>query len=93
MGPIGTLLDWTVRQLRHGKRGTVPAGPAPIPERLHVTSDGWLWLVQDFSRLFRWAAGTPTSLRRDAAKWGSRRVSGISHTRAVFESSRDPQRN
>ena len=78
------LLDWTGRQLLLGNRGTVPAEPAPIPERLQVTSDGWLRLVQDFSRLFRRAAGTPASLRRDADKWGRRRASGISQSRAVF---------
>jgi len=58
-----------------------------------VASDGRLRLVQDFIRRFRRAAGTPIPLRRDADKWGRRRVSGIPHSRAFFELSSDPQRN
>jgi hypothetical protein len=78
------LVDWTGRQLRRDKRGAIPEDLAPILERLGVNSDGWLQLVREFSRLFRRAAGTPASLRRDADKWGRRRMPGIMHSRAVF---------
>ncbi len=78
------LVDWTGRQLRQDKRGAIPNELAPILERLHVTGEGWLQLVEHFSRLFRRAAGQPTSLSRDAAKWGRRRRPGIAASRAFF---------
>jgi hypothetical protein len=87
------LLDWTRRQIRDGGCGTGPADPAPFLDRLRVTGDGWLRLVQDFSRLFRRAAGTPKSLRRDAEKWGRRRAPGIARSRTLFARPLDPQRN
>ena len=65
-------------------RGAIPPELAPILERLHVSNEGWLTLVGHFSRLFRRAAGRPTSLRREAEKWGRRRTPGIAHSRAVF---------
>ena len=78
------LLDWTGRQVRQDKRGSTPAELPPILERLQVTTEGWLKLVQGFSRMFRRAAGRPASLRRHADKWGRRRMPGIANSRSVF---------
>ena len=78
------LLDWTGRQIRQDKRGAIPSNLAPILERLQLSRDGWLDLVQGFSRLFRRAAGTPASLRRHSDKWGRRRMAGIGNSRALF---------
>ncbi len=72
------------RQVRQNKRGSIPAEPAPILERLHVGGDGWLTLVQGFCRMFRRAAGRPASLRRHADKWGRRRIPGIANSRSAF---------
>ena len=49
-----------------------------------MNQEGWLQLVGGFSRMFRRAAGRPGSLRREADKWGQRRMPGITHRRAVF---------
>ena len=35
-----TLLEWTGRQLRAGKRGAIPGQIAPILERLGVIGEG-----------------------------------------------------
>ena len=78
------LLDWTGRQVRQDKRGAIPSELAPILERLQVNGDGWMHLVQRFSRMFRRAAGRPASLRRHADKWGRCRLAGISNSRTVF---------
>ncbi len=80
------LVDWTGREIRADKRGAISKGIAPILERLSVTSEGWLKLVTEFSRLFRRSAGTPASLGEDAAKRGHKRREGISNSRAVFVS-------
>ena len=78
------LLDWTAGQLRRGKSDEALCPPAPIPAGLKVTGEGWLRLVKDFSRLFRRAAGAPNSLREHTIKWNRRRMTGISHSRAIF---------
>jgi len=63
----------------------------PNPERLHVTGEGWLRLVRDFSRLFRRCAGTPTSLRRDADISGRRGGPGAQSPEPAGRS-REPRR-
>ncbi len=52
-----TLLEWTGRQLRAGKRGTIPDQIAPILERLGVIGEGWVETVRQFGRRFKTAAG------------------------------------
>ncbi|MSR60595.1 MAG: hypothetical protein EXS05_23635 [Planctomycetaceae bacterium] len=78
------LLEWTGRQVRSDKPGAISTDLAPIFERLQMHQEGWLQLVGGFSRLFRRAAGRPASLRREADKWGRRRMPGITNSRAVF---------
>ena len=62
------LLDWTGRQLRSGKRGTIPVELAPILERLGLDVVGWCELVQKFGKLFKRAAGAAESLSWEAAR-------------------------
>jgi hypothetical protein len=57
-----SLLDWTGRQLREGRRGTIPARLAPILERLGVIGDGWVETVRQFGRWFTTAVGRRSSL-------------------------------
>jgi hypothetical protein len=79
-----TLLDWTGRQLREGKRGAIPHDLAPILERLQIEGEGWMQLIGQFRRLFRRAAGRPPSLQREREQRGCRLMQGIRHSRAVF---------
>jgi hypothetical protein len=79
------LLDWTGRQLRADKRGTIPPDLAPILERLHIGGEeGWMQLMGRFSRLFRRAAGTPQSLQREREERGCRVMQGLPFSRTVF---------
>jgi REP element-mobilizing transposase RayT len=64
------LLDWTGRQLRSDKRGSIPPGIAPILSRLGIEADDWLDLASQFGALFRRAAGTSISLSAEAARRG-----------------------
>ena len=64
------LLDWTGRQLRSGKRGSIPATLSPILSRLGIETKRWCELVSRFSRLFRRAAGTSVSIHREAKRRG-----------------------
>ena len=83
------LLDWSGRQLRHGKRGTIPAALPPIMARLGMSGDGWMTLMKDFGRLFHRAAGNPESLAREASRRKLKSLHGIRKSRAAFS----PQAN
>ncbi|MEQ9407750.1 MAG: hypothetical protein RIK87_08475, partial [Fuerstiella sp.] len=60
------LLDWTGRALRSDKRGHIPAHLKPILERLGVDSANWCDVVEKFGRVFKRAAGTSSSLAKEA---------------------------
>jgi hypothetical protein len=66
------LLDWTGRQLRSGKRGTIPRELCPILERLGLDTSGWCDLVEKFGRLFKRAAGNAAHLSAEAVRRGQR---------------------
>jgi hypothetical protein len=78
------LLDWTGRQLRLDKRGTIPQHLAPILERLQIGQKTWVEGVKDFGRRFRTAAGHAESLAAEAARRARRWLHGITYSRAVF---------
>ena len=79
-----SLLDWTGRQLRRDKRGAIPAEMQPLFARLKISGAGWFDLIQDFSRLFRRAAGRPESLVTEAARRDRRWLQGIASSRTLF---------
>ena len=57
---------------------------SPILERLHMSEEGWMQLMGQFSRLFRRAAGRPQSMQREREQRGCRLMQGIRHSRAIF---------
>lgn len=79
------LLDWSGRQLRHSKRGTIPAAQPPILTRLGMSGDGWMTLMKDFGRLFHRAAGTPESLAREATRRDLKSLHDIRNSRDIFQ--------
>lgn len=66
------LLDWTGRQLRSDKRGSIPSSLAPILQRLGIESQGWCDLVGRFGRLFKRASGRPNAIQVEAERRGQR---------------------
>ena len=64
------LLDWTGREIRSDKRGSIPAHLAPILARIGLDSPAWCDLVKKFGRLFKRAAGTAESLAHEARRRG-----------------------
>ena len=56
------LLDWTGRELRSDKRGSIPKDLDPMLERLHCSRETWLDLVRNFRKRFRVEIGLPTTL-------------------------------
>ena len=78
------LLDWTGRQIRADKRGSIPAELAPILDRLQIHGELWVDTVLHFGRWFRRAAGRSSSLLDEAARHGRRWLHGTAASRTAF---------
>jgi len=63
-----SLLDWTGRELRADKRGSIPAPLQPILQRIGLDGPAWCDLVSRYDRYFKRAAGTATSLAAEASR-------------------------
>ena len=78
------LLDWTGRELRADKRGAIPDHLAPIMDRLGINRTNWMDTVRGFGRLFKQAAGRPTSLVDAAARRSRRWFQGKAAAQTAF---------
>jgi REP element-mobilizing transposase RayT len=87
------LVDWTGRQWRADKRGSIPPELAPIFERLHLGEAGWWRLLMGFQKQFQRAAGCPAALEREARSRGVRWIRGIGASRAAFASPNSARRS
>ena len=79
-----TLLDWTARQTRSGKRGATPKQFAPLFDRLGISAEIWCRLVKDFGRLFSVVAGQPQRIDEHRSKDSSRRYRTRLETRELL---------
>ncbi len=84
-----SLLDWTGRQQRKGKRGKIPSQLPPILERLGLTADQWLHCVKEFDELFGLAVGKPASLKKEAERLELKRLRCIRQVEKAFAQSDD----
>jgi REP element-mobilizing transposase RayT len=66
------LLDWTGRQVRTDKRGSIPEHLSPILTRIGLDAPQWCELVKDFGRTFKRVAGTAAHLSEEARRRGRR---------------------
>jgi REP element-mobilizing transposase RayT len=64
------LLDWTGRQVRRNKAGSIPNSLRPILERLGLVPEAWCDLVRKFGRLFKRAAGSADHMTAEASRRG-----------------------
>jgi len=56
------LLDWTGRQLKPGKCGSMAANAPPIPDRLNLSPELWLQTVAGFSKRRSARSVTPSCI-------------------------------
>lgn len=84
LGDYLELLDWTGRQLRLGKRGSIPSNLAPILERLQINSDVWLDCIEQFHKWFRGSAGLPSSMQQAAESRHQNRAIGIQSSKQLL---------
>lgn len=78
------LLDWTGRQVRSDKRGSIPQDLLPILTRLRLNEQTWLDSVLNFGRWFHRAVGRSSSMAARAGRAGKRWFQGLSHCRLAF---------
>jgi hypothetical protein len=64
------LLDWTGRQLRAGKRGSIPPHLSPVLDRLDLQVEAWVENVQRYGSLFQRLVGKLDRLRELAHSLG-----------------------
>ena len=64
------LLDWTGRQVRSDKRGSIPKHLSPILARVGLDASDWCELVKKFGRTFKRVAGTAEHLSEEAKRRG-----------------------
>ncbi len=78
------LLDWTGREIREGKTGSIPRNLKPILERLNLNPESWVDLIANFGRWFKGAVGRLDSLDAEAKKTNRRWYHGRTRAAAVF---------
>jgi hypothetical protein len=77
------FLDWNARRVVPGKAGAMDDSLPPILERLGMTAEFWLQMIENFDRWFRTAAGSPQKLADEAARRGRRWLPGIGPMRGA----------
>jgi hypothetical protein len=77
------FLDWNARQIVPGKPGAMDDRLPPILERLGMTAEFWLQMLENFDRWFRTAAGSPQKLAEEAARTGRKWLHGIGPMRGA----------
>ena len=77
-------MDWTGRELRADKCGSIPAHVAPILERLQVQSSLFVDAVRYFDQWFGRAVGRMARLVEITARTGCRSLKGMERCAAVF---------
>ena len=62
------LLDWTGRQLKPARRGSIPKNAPPILDRLNLSAELWLHAVEQFAKRRSAKRTTPASRFNATAK-------------------------
>lgn len=81
-----TLLDETGRLLKSDKRGAINVETTNILARLHISSESWLKLTNDFEVIFTGAVGTAEHLCEFSEHVGLQRTHGIASAQACLNS-------
>jgi hypothetical protein len=78
------LVDWTGRQLRDDKRGTIAETLPPILERLQVDPKVWLHIATHFESRFKGLVGTVYRLQAACKQLGYRRTPNLAVCRELL---------
>ena len=79
------LLEWTGRQLRVDKAGSIPADLAPIHDRLGINSSSWVGAIDEFESWTGRVVGSGRQMAAAAQRVGRQWFHGIRRAREVFD--------
>jgi len=79
-----SLVDWTGREIRLGKRGAIPAHLADILDRVPINQDRWLQTVQEYGGLFHRIIGRMEAMLEAARLMGKHWLGGLRAGQAAF---------
>ena len=79
-----SLLDWTGRQIRSDKRGSIPSDLAPILDRLGLDASKLPQVVSGFAKQFHSAVGRVDSMIEFARRLGRRWIAGVRQAATAF---------
>jgi hypothetical protein len=78
------LLKWTAKQLKSGRRDTIPADLTAVLDHFEVQQDHWLETVEQYESLFGHAVGRADSLTAVAERMELQHLKGIAACRTAF---------
>ena len=78
------LVDWTGRQIREDKRGSIDGDLPCILTRLDIDEEHWLYMTQNFESSFKTLVGAVHSLRKVCEEMGYQRMPGRASCEALF---------
>ena len=78
------LVDWTGRQIREDKRGSINLKFPPILSRLGIEDKNWLELTTRFEANFKDLVGSPTTLEKSLSLFQRQRRSSIQNSQALL---------
>ena len=78
------LVDWTGRQIREDKVGSIYSSEEPILKRLSISPEHWVYLCTHFESRFKGLVGTAHSLKAACDHFGRKRVPNLSASTALF---------
>ncbi len=79
-----TLVKWTARLLRTGRRQTITKNLEAILDRLNLDQDKWHETIDKYETSFCHAVGPPASLEKVAERMGVSHLKGVSAARRTF---------
>jgi hypothetical protein len=78
------LLEWTGRQIRSGRRRSIPSSLAPILDRLGINRANWLEMTESFDDWFGLVVGSLAAIKSAAERAGRRWFRGQSRCAEAF---------
>jgi hypothetical protein len=78
------LVDWTGRQIREGKRGSIDKNLPPILMRLNIDAEAWVIALQPKGNLFGRAMGKLNHLQLHARALGQSWIKGLRQAERMY---------
>ena len=79
------LVDWTGRQIREDKRGSIDTNTPPLLQRLNISPQHWLELSTHFEDRFKGLVGSRHSLKKLIGNFGLTRRANRSNSTLLFD--------